>query len=410
MIDLKRQENENEEQFIFRIGQAKDSGQLDMSWDEIADVINKEFRSDESEYRTEAAYRKPYQYVKGFIDAKAIKQYESESEYSKELENKKQEIRKERMKLQTANLERNRLDRNEARQEMYYEYVGNVCDTLPLPDFKPLIATRNSSYGVEYLVTIADVHYGATFKSMNNEYSTQIAKARLEYLCGEVIKFIQDKQIGNIHIVSLGDMLQGLLRVNDLKINDSSVVRATVEISRLIANFLNEVSAYAMVDYYHVPTANHTQMRNLGTKASELADEDLEFIISSYIADLCCNNDRIVVHLADDHKEYIEIPILGFDILAMHGHQLKNVDDSLKDLSMIRHKFVDYLILGHYHNGKEIPCSEAQSNDTEVLISPSFIGSDPYSDSLIRGCKASVKIYGFEQNQGHTETYKIILN
>ena len=55
MIDLKRQENENEEQFIFRIGQAKDSGQLDMSWDEIADVINKEFRSDESEYRTEAA-------------------------------------------------------------------------------------------------------------------------------------------------------------------------------------------------------------------------------------------------------------------------------------------------------------------------------------------------------------------
>ena len=169
MIDLKRQENENEEQFIFRIGQAKDSGQLDMSWDEIADVINKEFRSDESEYRTEAAYRKPYQYVKGFLAAKAIKQYESESEYSKELENKKQEIRKERMKLQTANLERNRLDRNEARQEMYYEYVGNVCDILPLPDFKPLIATRNSSCGVEYLVTIADVHYGATFKSMNNE-------------------------------------------------------------------------------------------------------------------------------------------------------------------------------------------------------------------------------------------------
>ena len=36
-------------------------------------------------------------------------------------------MRKERMKLQTANIERNRVDRNESRQEMYYEYVGNVC-------------------------------------------------------------------------------------------------------------------------------------------------------------------------------------------------------------------------------------------------------------------------------------------
>ena len=49
IIDLHRLENENEEQFIFRLGSAKDAGTLDMNWEEIAAIINSEFRSDESE-------------------------------------------------------------------------------------------------------------------------------------------------------------------------------------------------------------------------------------------------------------------------------------------------------------------------------------------------------------------------
>ena len=56
ITDLHRLENENEEQFIFRLGSAKDSGELDMSWEQLAEIINKEFRNDESEYRSEAAY------------------------------------------------------------------------------------------------------------------------------------------------------------------------------------------------------------------------------------------------------------------------------------------------------------------------------------------------------------------
>ena len=43
---FKRLDNENEEQFLWRIGQAKDNGLLDLSWEEIADIVNKEFRED----------------------------------------------------------------------------------------------------------------------------------------------------------------------------------------------------------------------------------------------------------------------------------------------------------------------------------------------------------------------------
>lgn len=380
-------------------------GNNDLDWSEIHDKYNISCSPDTIRKASSTIFGGNFRtaYLKNQI-------YTNPEGFSKEkeLDKKLADIRKERIKLQTANIERGRVDRSESRQEMYYEYVGSACSYLPLPDFKPLYSGCENE--IEYLLSIADIHYGATFKSENNEYSPGIVKERLELLTGYVIDFIEMHKINKLHIVSLGDLLQGIIRVSDLKINDSSVVKATVEISRLIALFLNELSAYVNIEYYHTPTANHTQLRQLGTKASELADEDLEYIIGNYIKDLCANNERISAHLAEEGRQYIEIPIMGNEIIAMHGHQLKNVENSIRDLSMLRHSFIDYLILGHFHSGKEIPSYEGCCNDTEILVSPSFVGSDPYSDSILKGSKASVKIYGFSAVYGHTETYKFILN
>lgn len=65
---LHKLENENEEQFIWRLGQAKDSGELDMSWDDLADIINRELGNDDKPF-SEAAFRKPYQQAKRFYEA-----------------------------------------------------------------------------------------------------------------------------------------------------------------------------------------------------------------------------------------------------------------------------------------------------------------------------------------------------
>ncbi len=398
--NYKRLENESDEELIYRVTSDKDKIG---SWQDVADILNGLLGT---EY-TESKFRKQRQAFDRMFSANQYKFIDSNL-YTKELDKKLADIRKERIKLQTANIERGRVDRNVSRQEMYYEYVGSTCTSLPLPDFQPLY--YNNKIDVEYLMPLADIHYGAKFKSENNEYSQEIAKERFEYLSGKVIDFIQKHNVTKFHIVSLGDLVQGLLRVSDLKINDSTVVKATVEISRLIALFLSELSTYTNIEYYHTPSANHSQLRPLGTKASEIADEDLEYLIGNYIKDLCSGNVRISVHLADEGKQYIEIPIMGNEIIAMHGHQLKNIENSIRDLSMLRRSFIDYLVLGHFHSGKEIPSFEGCCNDTEILVSPSFIGSDPYSDSIMKGSKASVKIYGFSHVFGHTETYKFILN
>lgn len=376
-----------------------------MDWTEIKDKYNVQCAADTIRKSSSTIFGGEFR--EAFLKNQL---YTNSDESSKETEidKKIRELRKERNKWQTINIEQTRINRQNDRQEMFYEYVGKICETLPVPDFEPL--SKDEDFSTEYILTLADMHYGAKFKSENNEYSPEIAKNRLEFLAGEVECFVKKHKVGKLHVVSLGDTIQGILRVSDLKLNDSSIVKATVEISRLIALFLRSISTYVEVDYYHVPTANHTQLRPLGTKASELADEDLEYVIGNYIKDLCIKNDRINIHLADEGKQYIEIPLHDYEIIAMHGHTIKNMESSIKDLSMLRRSFLDYLILGHYHSGKELPSFEGCCSDTEILVSPSFAGSDPYSDSIMKGNKAAVKIYGFNFIYGHNETYKIILN
>lgn len=398
---FQRMENETDTQLLFRICQLKDEIG---SWQDVADILNditgKEYN--------ESTYRKKYNDFVRLYSQNRERLGDTREEIE-ELKRKEEEIRKERIKLQTLNLERGKYDRAMARQELYYENIGSLVATLPLPDFAPI--EKSYPEEMKYVLTIADVHYGAKFKSMNNEYSTEIAKSRLELLSGRMFDFITERNLTEITVVSLGDLIQGILRINDVRLNEMSIVRSAVEISRLIAMFLNELSSLVYVDYYHVPKANHTQLRPLGSKPNELAEEDLEYVIGNYIKDLCLGNPRINVHLADEGEQLIKLKdIWGFNIWACHGHHLKSKNMAQKDLSFLKNEMIDYLIIGHFHGEEIISGFEQGLHDSELLVSPSFVGSCPYSDSIMVGSKSAVKIYGFNAKYGCVETNKIILN
>lgn len=375
-----------------------------MTWEDLAEVFNSELREEDETYNS-SAYRKPYQQAKVYYEDVFSKMVDEG--YSKQIQEKTRELQKERQKLNATKIEYNRDLRHESRFELYYENIKDAITTLPLPEFYPIYSDLETQK--EYVLGIADIHAGAKFESENNNYSLDECRRRFEVLLGEVIDFVKDKSLSKIKIIELGDTVQGLLRLSDLRLNETSVVEATVFISRVIAQFLNDLSAYCYIDYFHVPTANHSQTRNLGSRASELATEDVEYVISNYIKDLTSNNERITVTL-NSGKEYIKIPILDFECIAMHGHQIKNIDNALKDLSHLHRTFYDFCFFAHYHVGRELPVGETLLNDTEVIVCPSFIGSDPYSDSLLKGTKSACKIYGFDDYRGLTETYKFVLN
>ena len=394
----KRFENETDEELIYRICEDKD--QIG-SWQNVANIINELTSNDYGE----STYRKKYQAFKKMLNANQSKFVDSDAQL-KEIEIQKRELQKERNKLYATKTEYSRQIRQQSRFELFYENVANEISLYDVPNFR-YIDTLNQKN--EYILSIADIHAGANFVTETNDYSFEEITKRFEKLYTDVVNFVLDKNISNLKVLCMGDDIRGILRLSDLQLNESSVVKATVFVAKTIARFLNDLSEYCFIDYYHCPTSNHSQTRPLGTKASEIASEDVEYVICNYIKDVLVNNSRIIPHMNFGY-EYIEIPIFDFKTIAMHGHTINNIDNVLKDLTYHKKTFYTTVFLAHYHAAKMGTVGEMSDTDCEVIVCPSFVGSCPYSEKLMKGAKPSCCIYGYDKKYGHVETYKFILN
>ena len=399
-MNVQRGKGETDLEYVRRIvyGKLVDKT-IDLDYSELSRLIYGKSYSSDVARRIFYGLRDAFQLMD-----KENKKNISESEMLNKIEEKTLELDKERKKLQATKIELNRNQRIRSRRELFYENIGECIKRLPLPEFKEL---PMKDYDGEYLLCWSDLHYGADFVSENNCYSREECKNRLQKMAFKVKEMCKEKHINKLNILGLGDDIQGLLRISDVQINDVPVVQSVVEISRLIANVLISISEICEVTYYHTIASNHSQTRPLTTKP-DLIKEDLEYVIGNYIKDLVSHNKRIYVELSE--KDYHSFNLAGQQILALHGHQIKNINNAIKDYSMQHRKFYDLVLMGHLHRGQQLSVGESENGNSELVIVPSIVGSDPYSDKLKKGSKAMAKLFKLEGNNGITENYTIVLN
>lgn len=394
-----RLENESEEEYIYRIC---DNKELIGSWESVGKILNENLGY---EY-TESKYRKAYQSYQKLFDTVG-KKLIKEDKLVQTIQEQKDALQKERYKLQATKLEKLRYDRQDARIELFMENFNRALEKLPVPNFEEVEEPEENDKA--WVLGMGDIHFGANFTSQNNKYSREECRRRLSMVLGFIKSEIEKNNIKTLKVLNVADTIQGILRLSDLQLNEVPVVDAVVEVARTIAAFLNQLSAYCYVEYYHCPAANHTQIRPLGSKANELVAEDLERVIVSYITDVLANNKRIHVFTNLD-KDYVTFNIFGFKAILLHGHQIRSPKDTIKDLSTLHRVWYDYAFLGHRHSANEVIVAEGEHHNIEVLTCPSLIGSDPYSDSLMTGSKAMVKLYEFDKVYGHIGSKSFILN
>lgn len=403
MERLKKREDETQFEYIIRITNGKKDKSLDIDYVEWSELIyGKAYSSDVA--------RRMFYGVERFIsiyeEEKELIHNIDDSEIIQKIEEKKKELRLERKKVQAEKSELNRYENKKSKYEAYYENIASAIEKLPNPKFKDISICNNEK---AYVLQFSDVHYGATFKTITNEYSREICKERFNKLLFETIDFVKNNDVHELYIVNNADSLQGMLRISDIKINDVAVVDALVEFQKLIAEFLNRLSEYCYVRYYQVQTANHTELRLLNSKAGQMANEDMEKIIVNYLNDVLEDNERVFIN-TEFKEDNLQFNVLEYEIIALHGHTIKNQKTALKDKSNQYKKFFDYMLIGHFHNGMELTVGEKETHSLELLCSPSFVGSCPYSDTLHLGSKSMAKIYTFESGKGHTDSKIIILN
>jgi hypothetical protein len=302
-----------------------------------------------------------------------------------------------------------RIIRESSRSELLYEeFINTLKETCNvfIPEFKPLL---NQSIEKEYILSFADSHIGKEFKSITNEYNIDIVYERFNKLLSETIEIIEENNINKLTVLALGDVIEGMcLRISQLQQLKIGVVQQTIQFMRFIVAWLNKLSEYVEITYYQAPYANDSQIRPFGTKANEFANEDMEKIIFAYIYDILKDNPRINVVECED--KYIIFKIFNYNIIACHGHDIRDINGFLKDISSKYRIFFDYGFFAHRHSSNIKTVSEGLTNNCEVINIPSIMGTDDYADDLFVGSKAGATLIEFTEKQGKRKTYDIILN
>lgn len=406
--NLKKLPNEKKFAYIWRIGNDIENGVLP-HWNKISETINEELGVPEDEYLSESAYRKMYQSAKKFYD-EGVFNLETKDKELDQVRNAIIENKKTLTKIRTENIEINKLYREMGRSELLgdrvYESAQMIAKEHPFTIPTPLPYT-NKPDKVGCLC-FGDTHYGVVFTvkglygEVINEYSPEIFEKRMWDLLEQVKNIIVKEELTTINVYSLGDELDGILRMSQLMKLRYGVVESTMRYSEFICIWLNELSNYVNIRY-QMTTGNHTQLRMLNGKKGTFEDENMSMIIKWFIKWRMKDNPNFT--LIDNTTNMIFDKVCGYNLLGIHG-EVKNMDDALKNFSQIYNVKINYLIAGHLHHQKQ---AEVGKN-YQVFNIGSIIGLDDYSLKLQKSASASATMLIFEENKGKTIEYSINLN
>lgn len=370
MIELKKLKDENEEQYIWRIAQLKDSGILDMDWTELTEYINKECRDSEDEYRSESAYRKPYQQAKRYYEAGVFSRF-NENEYGEKLEEQKRELEKAKIAYRDERNDWNRQNRIESRIESTLDNLEcelkNIGQNCFIIDNAPEEFEGDNSL----IIMLSDLHTGQTFDSPFGRYNTDILKERMNQLLKKAIKIGKMHKSVMANVVLLGDQISGNIH-NTIQVSNRENVIDQIEIaSEIITWFCVELAKTFPFVHVYECAGNHSRL--VSNKELAIHDERLDNLITWIVKKLTSHIDTIKVH---DHKcNRIDSGISVFDLygkeyVAVHGDYDVLNKTGVGNLSMMLGRIPYAIMNGHNHYP-----SNTDVNGVKVIQGGSMAGS-----------------------------------
>lgn len=182
---------------------------------------------------------------------------------------------------------------------------------------------------------IADEHFKGKcdIKHLNNLYD-----------CIE--NDIKARKYDYVELWYLGDGIDGLIHLGSLQSNDGTIQPAIQYINILIER-VNKIKQVKAIKF--VAQSNHTETRALGTNRSELAQEDINYMLINTMK----YGLRKDIKLLADKIMMFEYEKLNFALI--HGHQ-KYARTRAKTLEYWNSKYgyiPDVIIMGHWHSFKQ---------------------------------------------------------
>lgn len=368
-MDFQKKLNESEEQFLWRIGQAKDNGLTDLSWDEIADIVNRQFREDESEYRTAAAYRKPYQQAKRFYESGVFNV--GEDARVTEMQETLHEIRKEKQRLSDERTAINRIARSDGRFEENLEILAKMIRENGRTTF-PEIHYAIEQSGNDLFIGLSDLHLGSDTKNNFGCYNSAVAEARLTEYLRRIIEIQKVHKAQDAYVGLMGDMINGEIHITTQLENRENVTEQVQKAAELISAFVYELSKHFRNVYVNSVAGNHSRT---GLKDQVLRGNRLDNLIPWYMKAKLEHLSN--VHFCDELNHDTTIGcfwIRGHRYLIVHGDYDSFGESGVSKLVMMLGYKPTAIMYGHMHR-----CSYDDISGVKIIRSGSFNGvSDDY--------------------------------
>lgn len=397
---LVKRPDENEEQYIWRVGQAIDKGDIE-NWKSIADVLNATLRNADEDYRDESAYRKKYQIGKlmyenvfaGMVD----------DEYANTIRELIDKLDVKKTQYYDQRREYKKILYKQAREEHLNDELIRVAQALnkekPLT-FNDSFVYSNSSR--EAVIAFADWHYGMVTDNIWNKYDTEVCTERLAEFVVKACDKLDRFEVRKIHILLLGDLAHGSIHTGVRVASSEDTCDQIMHVAELCAEVVNELSKHAPETIVYTTYGNH--LRTIQNKKDSKHSDNMEKLIPWWMQQRLMTNDR-VRFVEPEFEEFIRAKVCGYNICAVHGDL-----DNIKNLGMVTNTIfsklygetIDYTISADKHHLEEF-----EGFEIENILVRSLCGTDDYARDHRLFSAAGQTLLIFSEDDGREDTCNI---
>ena len=338
------QPGENEYAYLWRLGQAKDDGLLEMNWTEIADLMNKNFRENDMEF-AESAYRKVYSSAKKVYDSGVFGANSEDKEVS-DLKELRDSIVKERQKLFDERREYRAAMRNEARYDYDMSVLGEKLIELGREKYAGIAAQPIICDHKDMVIMVSDTHFGSKYSYFDGYYDTDVAKQRMNDYCNKAIALAKDSGVETCYVVILGDMISGACHHSIAVTNRENVIEQVKIACETLTDFVFKLATELKYVEVHCVPGNHSRMQK---KDDALTDERLDLIVPWYMCRILSDVGNVYVCEEEMDSTICTFRIHGKLYVGVHGDYDGMTEAAIQKLVMWLGEIPYCIMMGHRH-------------------------------------------------------------
>ena len=351
--------------------QSKTHRESDLDWSELSDKYSLGWTGD--------AIRKASQvpliggtFVKEYYEQKIVKENTfNEDEYLKKINEKKQEIQKETIKMRDERNALNKVIREQARRESIVDLIERKISESVYPiDLSYSISKLDVDHGKSMVINLTDLHAGIIINSFFNEFNEDILLERFQKYLDKIISIQKMHKCNEVYVI-ISEIISGFIH-DSLRIeNNENVIEQFKMVSEIISSFITNISEYFEDIYVYITPGNHSRL--MQSKEQSIKGENLDILLPFYLKARLQNLSNI--HIEDN---IVDSDIAVFNIrnhyaVAVHGDK-DSPNNVVHKMTLLLKQQPDFIFLGHRHTNSMITV-----NDTKVISNGCMSGSDNYA-------------------------------